>query len=83
MDDIFILDQQECTLEYMKIEYIGERWLKGVRQHYFEAFVNCLLPCPPEYAQVGGNWYVTKFKNIFIIHYKLFNIMRNFILGTC
>ncbi|VVC24664.1 Hypothetical protein CINCED_3A004663 [Cinara cedri] len=49
-------DQQECTLEYMKTEYIGERWLKGVRQHYFEAFVNCLLPCPPEYAQVGGNW---------------------------
>jgi len=41
----------------MKTEYIGERWLKGVRQHYFEAFVHCLLPCPPEYAQVGGNWY--------------------------
>lgn len=41
----------------MKTEYICERWLKGVRQHYFEAFVNCLLPCPPEYAQVGGNWY--------------------------
>jgi hypothetical protein len=44
----------------MKTEYIGERWLKGVRQHYFEAFVNCLLPCPPEYAQVGGNWYGIK-----------------------
>jgi len=60
------VDQQECTLEYMKTEYIGERWLKGVRQHYFEAFVNCLLPCPPEYAQVGGNWYVTYLPKILL-----------------
>lgn len=62
----------------MKTEYIGERWLKGVRQHYFEAFVNCLLPCPPEYAQVGGNWYVF----IAGILINCLNIFYRF-LGTC
>ena len=33
-------------------------WIKTITSNHFELIVSCVLPFPPEFAQVGGVWYV-------------------------
>jgi len=37
------------------LQYI-DNWLADISNVHFEVIVSCLLPHPPEYAQVGGYW---------------------------
>jgi hypothetical protein len=48
-------DQAGSALERTKGEII-HGWLMKVVKTHFQVFVNCLLPHPVEYAQVGGHW---------------------------
>lgn len=52
--------QEESTLEKLKNEYVCT-WLQNIRTTHNKLFLSCLLPHPPEYARVGGHWYVLIF----------------------
>lgn len=48
-------DQAGSALERIKSESI-HGWLMKVVKSQFRLFANCLIPNPPEYAQIGGHW---------------------------
>lgn len=48
-------DQAGSALERIKGEII-HGWLMKVHGAQFQLFANCLVPNPPDYAQIGGHW---------------------------
>jgi len=50
-------DPSANALERLKVDFVCP-WLKRVVKGNFDTFVTCLLPHPPDYARVGGHWYV-------------------------
>lgn len=48
-------DQAGSALERIKSESI-HGWLMKVIDSQFQLFANCLIPNPPDYAQIGGHW---------------------------
>lgn len=54
---IWFLDQTGTALEHLKSDFVCD-WLPKVIKSHYNSFVNSLLPHPPEYARVGGQWWV-------------------------
>ncbi|XP_022099411.1 protein unc-79 homolog isoform X2 [Acanthaster planci] len=49
------LTQDSVALESLKADYVT-KWLMKILKSHFNVFVSCLLPQPPDYARVGGDY---------------------------
>ncbi|XP_033647940.1 protein unc-79 homolog [Asterias rubens] len=49
------LTQDSVALESLKADYVTT-WLIRILKSHFNVFVSCLLPQPPDYAKVGGDY---------------------------
>lgn len=77
-----VLDQEEYSLENLKKFTISKKLLE-IHSMHFTTYVSCLLPHPPPYARVGGQWLVSRNFSPLYYEYKSIRLATCYVTGKC